>query len=268
VGWKVIWPLTNSKELVSLTLIDPEVSKLTSETVKSHVEEFRALLDKNSKEEVIQAFLESHSYFFSGPLDLFGLSPLYSKIKLGSEYITDFAWFGINSLGCEWNLVEIEAPGEPLFNVKGDPSASLTHALRQVRDWQYWVHKNNDFARKLLPNVLSPMGYIYMGRHVELKAKEKQDALQRLSYDNRGQLRIHTLDRLTYSAFGVAKSLIGETGRGNWSVPMKALTHKDLADGLTTEAKKCMLTNRMKEVTERDLPKRINDRAAQYLDFG
>lgn len=247
--------------------IDPEVSKLTSESVRSHVEEFIGLLDKNSKEEAIQAFLETHSYFFNGPLDLYGLSPLYSKIELGSDYVTDFAWFDIHSLGCEWNLVEIEPPEEPLFNAKGDPSARLTHAITQVRDWQYWIHQNNDFARKLLPNVLSPMGYIYMGRHAELKVKEKQEALQHLSYDNRGQFRIYTLDRLASAAIGVADRLIGETG-GTWYVPMRALTHKDLANGLTGEAKKSMENGHMKKITERSLEERISLRASEYLDFG
>jgi hypothetical protein len=251
----------------SSTSIDPEVSKLTSEAVEGHVKEFMTLLNENSKEQAIQSFLEAHSYFFNGPLDLYGMSPLYSKIKLGSEYVTDFAWFNINSGGCEWKLVEIEAPAEPLFTAKGDPSAYLTRALGQVTTWQEWIYKNLDYARKLLPNVLYPLGYIYMGRREELKAKEKQDALRRLSHEYRGSLRIYTLDRFASAALGVAQRL-GKAGTGNWTVPMKALTHKDLTDGLTAEAKKYMLSGQMKDVTERNLETRISHRADEYLDCG
>jgi hypothetical protein len=84
---------------------------LTSEKVDSDVAEYLALLDSQVNEGRVHEFLASHSYFFHMLLlDICYPYPLYSKIRLGSDYETDFASFISSSFGPEWRLAEIESP--------------------------------------------------------------------------------------------------------------------------------------------------------------
>src|SRR5260370_7432208 len=72
--------------------------------------------------------------FFNGVLRLHGYSPLYSKIRLGSEYEMDFVCFDTGSYGPEWRLIEIEGPNKRLFTKSDDPSPHLSHPTQQVSD--------------------------------------------------------------------------------------------------------------------------------------
>jgi hypothetical protein len=69
------------------------VDTLTSAKVDSDVAEWLELLDSQTNEDRVHGFLASHSYFFHTFLDVCHPHPLYSKVRLGSEYETDFAWF-------------------------------------------------------------------------------------------------------------------------------------------------------------------------------
>ncbi len=215
--------------------VDPLVRALTPKKVENDIAEYRSLLDECASEGRVHEFLASHSYFFNGIIRLYGWSPVYSKVKLGIEYETDFVCFDSGSLGPEWYLIEIEAPNKRLFTMSGVPSAALTHAIEQVRDWHAWVHDNADYARKLMPHIEYPLGYIFMGRRAELTPGTKKK-LRRLVHDHRMILRIHTLDWLEWAARGV-KDLIRDGKGGNWPVPMHAFTHQDLAKGRPPEAR-------------------------------
>jgi len=70
--------------------VDPLVAKLTPRQVEEDAREYAALLDGRASEAKVHRFLAKHSYFFNGVIRLFGRSPLYSKIRLGSEYEIDF----------------------------------------------------------------------------------------------------------------------------------------------------------------------------------
>ena len=164
---------------------------------------------------------------------LYGYSPLYSKIRLGSEYEIDFVCFDTGSFGPEWRLVEIEGPNKRLFTKFGEPSAHLLHAIQQVRDWHAWIHENLDYARRLMPQIEYPLGYVFVGRRTDLSPSD-QKKLRRLAYDNRALLKIHTLDRFESMARSVLTG-VGERG-GHWPVPMRALTHRDLSRGLPKKA--------------------------------
>ena len=137
--------------------LDPLVKTLTMEQVETEVGEFERLLNGRVSEQELHEFLAQHSYFFNGIIRLYGASPLYSKIKLGSEFEIDFSCFDAGSPGPEWHLIEIEGPGYPFFTNAGDPSARLTHAIRQVLDWQSWIHENLDYERKLFPYIEYPL---------------------------------------------------------------------------------------------------------------
>jgi hypothetical protein len=208
--------------------IDPAVRRLSAEEVGQHIAQYVCLLDSEVREGEIHKFLATHSYFFNGIIRLFGRSPIYSKIKLGSNYEVDFAFFDTGSFGPEWHLIEIEPPSARMFNRKGDPTATLTHAMGQVRKWHAWVHDNLSYAQKLMPHIEYPLGYVFLGRRRELTHKTMH-CLRELAHDHRRALRIHTLDWFVDAAHSVKKLLSDSGSRGGWPVPMHAMSHSDLA---------------------------------------
>jgi hypothetical protein len=222
------------KKAYSRLSVDPLVAGLTPEIISGEIDAFQSLLDLNFPEENIHGFLATHSYFFNSILRMYGVSPLYSKVRLGSTYEVDFAWFDTGSYGPEWRLAEIEAPGFKMFTKSGEPSARLTHALQQIRDWHTWIHQNLDFARKLMPSIEYPMAYLFVGRRSEL-TDVTRNRLRRIAYENRMSVEIHTLDWFL-SAARSTLTLVGPRG-GAWPAPMQALTHADLAAGLPPPAK-------------------------------
>jgi len=209
--------------------IDPLVEALTEEKIDQDIKEYQSLLDNRSSEQNVHDFLATHSYFFNGILRLYGVSPIYSKVKLGAEYEVDFACFDTGSFGPEWYLIEIEAPTKKMFKKSGDPTSDLTHAIQQVRDWHAWIHENLGYARKLMPLIEYPFGLVFIGRRSHLTNDTKQK-LRRLAHDHRMLMRIHTLDWLSGAASSV-KYLVRTGKGGTWPIPMHALSHSELAKG-------------------------------------
>jgi hypothetical protein len=209
--------------------IDPLVKALTVDKVDQDIKEYERLLDQRCSEQDVHEFLSTHSYFFNGILRLYGASPIYSKIRLGSEYEVDFACFDTGSFGPEWYLIEIESPSKKMFTKSGDPTSGLTHAIQQIRNWHTWIRENLDYTRKLMPLIEYPLGYVFIGRHSHLTQKTKTK-LRRLAHDHRMFMRIHTLDWLSGAARSV-KYLLRAGDAGTWPVPMNALSHLDLAGG-------------------------------------
>jgi len=66
----------------------------------------------------------------------------------GIKLIPDFVIGDRHSGGFEWTLVELESPTAAMFNAKGDPSATLQHALRQLTDWRTWLEVNQNYAAR------------------------------------------------------------------------------------------------------------------------
>jgi hypothetical protein len=73
--------------------VDPLVSALTQNKIDFDVQEYLRLLDTEAPEQAVHDFLAAHTYFFNGVVRLRGFSPLYSKVRLGTEYEVDFACF-------------------------------------------------------------------------------------------------------------------------------------------------------------------------------
>lgn len=213
---------------------DPLVEGLTLDKIQKDIKEYEDLLDQKVNESEIHSFLSSHSYFFNTLIRLYGVSPLYSKLKLGSNFEIDFAYFDTSSYGPEWELIEIESPKQKLFNKNGDPSAALTHAIRQVEEWHSWIHDNLDYARKLMPFIDYPMGYIFIGRRKDLTIDDAK-RLKRLNYTHRKSIEIHTLDYFSSGAASVI-NIVEKANQGDWPLAMKALSHSDLASGLPAYA--------------------------------
>lgn len=208
-------------------------AEFTNADLCMHIREYNDLLDKRCAESKIQSFLANHSYFFDR-LRSYVPSPVYSKVRLGDEFEVDFVSFDVGSLGPEWYFLEIESPKQKAFTKSGNPSAALTHAMQQIRDWLSWVTENLHAAKKLMPHIEYPLGYVFLGRRHELDHASR-GRLKRLCYDNRSSLRIHSLD---WFADG-PKSRIADAkrvGRETHWLAEAALTHRALRKGLPAYA--------------------------------
>jgi hypothetical protein len=234
------------------------------EKIEEDISEYRSLLDSSATEQRVHEFLASHSYFFNGILRLFGASPLYSKVRLGSEYEIDFVCFDTGSFGPEWYLIEIEAPSARMFTKSGNPTAPFTHAIQQVRDWHAWLQEHLSYARKLMPQIEYPLGYVFIGRRASLTPADMR-RFRRLAYEHRTWLRIHTFDRLEDTARSVT-SLVRAREGGTWPVPMHALTHVDLAAGRPDIARKYLSDS--SAIGRKEYARRLmlNQRKYGYLD--
>jgi hypothetical protein len=245
--------------------VDLAVRSLTYEQIEADIAEYKRLLDRCAPETEVHQFLASHSYFFNSALRLYGFSPLYSKIRLGHEYEVDFAWVDTSSFGPEWRLLEIEGPSKSMFTKSGDPTADLLHAIQQVRNWHAWIHENLDYARKLMPHIEYPLGYVFVGRRAELTATNAK-ALRRLAYDHRMFLEIHTLDWFISAAASVV-NFVERKGYQGWPVPMKALSHAELAKGLPPYLAEWLSRHRSNYPLERDVELRLDQRRYGHLSW-
>lgn len=111
-----------------------------------------ALVNSGAKESETQEFLEQHPIILLHAI-LDGFYPvastraaLFAKVQLGSEYEVDFAYCSGNSIGVWWTFIELERPNVPIFTKSGDPSKYLTHAIRQVTNWQAWLADHTEYA--------------------------------------------------------------------------------------------------------------------------
>ncbi len=201
------------------------VTTFTEQEVAGTVREFEALLDRKASEADVHQFLATHMYFWNGLLRATSLCPLYSKVRLGSEYEIDFAFFDAGSSGAEWFLVELERPAARLFNSRGDPSADLTHAIAQVRAWQRWIERNRSAAQEIMPEIDRPMGIVFIGRRRELDSVAARERLRALNIEQRNYVEVRTLDRFISQAWSICRW-------GSMSVPPVALGDRQLRAGL------------------------------------
>lgn len=125
---------------------------------RSEIAAFQSALDGARVESDMQQYLEAVPQFL---IQLFAVGRgawVIPKKRLGSEHETDFLIAHRASGGLMWHAVELERPQAKLFTQKGDPSAELNHALRQISDWREWLSQNRDYASK--PRAQSGLGLI------------------------------------------------------------------------------------------------------------
>jgi len=202
--------------------------------------ELRILLDRRASEHELQAMLEERPGLLLYAL-VGGFYPaatprsaLFPKVRLGEKHETDFAFVNTNSAGARWVLVEIERSHAPIFTQKGDPSADLTHALRQVTDWRTWIQDNRAYAENAFNELLrmtelhhkwgtrlqDPKYYVVIGRRAGLTEDMNRRRLT-MCEQNAG-LEIVTWDRLLDDygvGFASDGDSFGEAGPG----PLKEL---------------------------------------------
>lgn len=165
------------------------------------VKSFLSILEKATDERSMQVYLEENPHILSQHLGGGHGRWVIPHKRLGDEHVTDFLIADKNSLGFHWYAIELESPTSSLFTASGDPSAKLTHAIRQISDWRVWLEKNIDYASRpreskglgltdINGNIL---GLIIIGRRKSLNISTK--ALRRQLSENLG-IEIHTYDWL------------------------------------------------------------------------
>lgn len=229
-------PKVGDPEAETFTLVRAAVSELDAsaapipvldrQRIERDIVAYEELLNRPAAEPEVQKFLASRLYFWGHELRL-GTpdTPLFSQVRLGSEFVCDFVYYDMGSDGMEWNLVEIEAPSGRLFNADGEFSQGLNHAVAQVRRWQQWVNDNHSLADQLMPGVMLPLGMIFMGRRSELEDDKRREHLHYYNSQHRATVVIHTLDHFLDCATG---ALAGH----EIATPRRALTGTYLRDKL------------------------------------
>ena len=145
-----------------------QVSFLVSgrlEEFEKVIMDFEKLLNSQVGEEILQTFLTKNPILFGSEY-----KEIKPKHSLGGEYYMDYALRTHNDV---YHIVEIEKSRDMVYTKSGDPSSQLTHAEQQVLDWLIWLEQNNSYGQKFLPGILSPKGFVIIGRNVNLSPEIK-----------------------------------------------------------------------------------------------
>lgn len=170
-----------------------------SETYNLILSDWEKLLnDESLKEKEYHKFLASNPHFF---LPYFDSYLVISKLKLGSEYETDFIAIQEGySDGTRYEFIEIESPHTNLFDASGKPTAKFNAALQQIKDWKRYLIKDKSFMQKFLPttstSIISDSRIsfkIIIGR----SPKTEEEAEKRRQYSEDEKVEIISFDRLT-----------------------------------------------------------------------
>jgi hypothetical protein len=138
---------------VFLDDIQRSVVAFEEQQLRSKYEKY---LSSATTEAEMQYFFESNPALVPGLYDLHNGpvgNTVISKLRLGDEFVTDFALISRNSAICQITLVEIESPRMQLFR-KSDGlfTAEFLRTLQQIRDWDQWcaqhaAHLKDTFRR-------------------------------------------------------------------------------------------------------------------------
>lgn len=176
------------------------------------VDALQAALDSATRESDMQTYLEAHPHMLIQHLGGGHGRWVIPQKRLGAEFVPDFVIGQRDSMGFEWQIVELESPIARLFTKKGDPTQALTHAIRQITDWRTWLTPNQGYAAR--PREKSGLGLtdisnrapglIIIGRRSSLDAATHERRRQMCAQT---QIAIHTYDWLMSAARGRLGSL-------------------------------------------------------------
>jgi hypothetical protein len=100
---------------------------------------------ESSREEDVQRFLAAHDEILIGAFCPNGTHVCIPKLRLGNEYVTDFAIVQLFSTITQIVVVELEPPTMRPFNRDGSYARRLNGAVKQVSDWLAWRIANHDY---------------------------------------------------------------------------------------------------------------------------
>lgn len=163
------------------------------------------MITHGKKNQVIASFIkilnrehseeELHQYISKYALLTFHRSEVYSKTRLGSDYIIDFATCRLMNPGPEWVLIEIERGSDSLFTKSGNPSSKLTHSIGQVLQWRQWILENRKYIDRTMHGIWDPKCQVIIGRRHTLSSDSKK-LLRQMNNDHSGKVEIVTFDYL------------------------------------------------------------------------
>jgi hypothetical protein len=222
----------------------------------SNADAYEAALASAEDESAMQRFLEACPAMLVQHLSAGRGAWVVSQKHLGAEHVTDFLIAERNYGNFEWYAVELERPQARMFTRKGDPSAALMHAVRQIDDWRNWLSRNRDYASRQreqsglgLVNIDPRLeGLIIIGRESEIDQRT-YPLRKSLIHDNR--VNIQSYDWLLDLAHQHLVAMEEEAAR---KAAQRAAT-----DELTTEFFTALLS--------RSFPDRTTKRAVEDV-FG
>ncbi|MFY3002063.1 Shedu anti-phage system protein SduA domain-containing protein [Achromobacter xylosoxidans] len=179
---------------------------------RADIDVFRHALDSAKREEDVQFFLKNNPKLLIQHLGGGHGRWIIPKQRLGSEHVTDFMIGEKDSIGFHWTAVELESPLAKMFTKAGDPSATLNHAIKQIRDWRIWLSRNQNYAARLrsddglgLTDIDAEVpGLILMGRR---NTESAETARMRRQIWRETKIQIHTFDFLLDALIGRVESL-------------------------------------------------------------
>lgn len=164
--------------------------------IRELADDFEAILESATREEDIQRFLTANPAL----IDMRAIE-IKPKVRLGDDFVTDYV---VRLPGDEYVFIEIEAAKRLLYTLKNDPTAEMTHAIKQVEDWLEWSYENKSYLAKKLPGLHDPQGVVIMGRRETLT----EGALQSLRRRNRlNAIKVRTFDDLVDIARATAENI-------------------------------------------------------------
>ncbi|MCO4880268.1 Shedu anti-phage system protein SduA domain-containing protein [Paraburkholderia caribensis] len=182
------------------------------EVNESDIDALREALDTAKREEDIQQFFQADPKYLIQHLGGGHGRWIIPKQRLGVQHVTDFMIGERDSMGFRWQAVELESPLAKMFTKSGNPSAHLTHAVRQIQDWRMWLAANQNYAAHDrdqdglgLTDIHSDVqGLILMGRRAT-ESDETRRLRRQMGRD--AKIEIHTFDYLLEALIGRVNSL-------------------------------------------------------------
>lgn len=159
--------LTKAKEAEFLTK-----QQVTLPEYQRKLTEYGGLLNRKAEEKDFQTFFEVNPIFLSPNVVKF-----LPKKSFGGELIPDLILLLNSDM---YLIVELEKPGVPLYNKKGDPTKELTHAEEQVRGYIRWALENAEFLKNRgLENISAhnTTGLVVIGSELTEAERKKLSTL-------------------------------------------------------------------------------------------
>lgn len=158
-------------------LSDPHINSIRlyeQSALEEDIRQFKILIDKDSKEEDLQVFLEKHPIFFS----FFLPTKLMFKPPILTKYKSDFA---ILTSRRELLLIEIERAALRVLKKDGGVHSQLQHPLDQVRDW---LRTFDDHRAAALEAMNLTLGEVAIVRGVVIAGRTPKDSKQERTFRN------------------------------------------------------------------------------------
>ncbi len=173
-----------------------------NDLTRGSITRFQRQLAQATREQDVQAFLEREPMMLVQHLGGGHGRWVIPRKRLGAEHVTDFMIGERDSAGWGWQAVELESPHARMFTKNGDPTAQLTHAIRQIEDWRDWLTRNASYAARDLglTDVRPDLpGLVLIGRRANEDPATK-NRLRQMMVQRR--IQIHTYDFLLDNARG------------------------------------------------------------------